>query len=280
MIKGLESSYVNELLTADGELRPDRAEQLQFLKTAFLNTEYLGVNLELAKDNPLGNKKVRQALNYGFDRAQMLATLRNNVGKPANSGFTPIGLPSFNASVVQGYSYQPDKARALLAEAGYPNGKGLPEIQLMVNPDYQDLCVFITRQWADLGLKVKIEVTESATLRQMMSKGQAPFFRGSWIADYPDAESFFTVFYGKNPAPPNYTRFSNADFDRIYEQALNENDDEQRYALYHQLDQILVEEAPVIFLFYDETAMITQKRVQGLTGNAQNLLNLQTVEKH
>ena len=72
-------------------------------------------------------------------------------------------------------------------------------------------------------------------LLEKMSKGQAPFFRASWIADYPDAESFLTVFYGKNPAPPNYTQFKNAKFDVLYEQALNENDDAKRYQLYQQI---------------------------------------------
>jgi len=272
-MSGLESSYVNELLTVDGQLQADKAQSLQFLKSPYLNTEYIGINLELGDaDFPLKNKKVRQALNYGFDRNKMLETLRNNVGKAANAGFVPRGLPAFNSQEVKGYSYNPDKARALLAEAGYPEGKGLPEISLYTNKDYQDLCTFISRQWEDIGLKVNIEVIESATLRQMMTKGQVNMFRGSWIADYPDAESFFTVFYSKNPAPPNYTRFKNPQFDQLYEMALQENDDQKRYTLYHQMDKILVEEAPVIFLFYDETALFARKEIQGLSKNAINLL--------
>ena len=114
----------------------------------------------------------------------------------------------------------------------------------------------------------------------MMSKGQAPFFRASWIADYPDAESYFTMFYSKNPAPPNYTNFSNAQFDQLYESALKENDDQKRYDLYHQMDQIIVEEAPVIFLFYDETALFAQKNIEGLSTNAINLLSLKRVRKN
>jgi len=246
---GLESSIINELLTPEGELQASKKDQLQFYKAAFLNTEYLGINMNFKnEDSPLAKKKVRQALNYGFDRQKMMQNLRNNVGKAADSGFTPRGLPSFDTEKVKGYSYNPDKARDLLKEAGFPNGKGLGEITLLTNKDYQDLCTFISRQWEDLGIKVQVEIVESATLRQMMSKGQAPFFRGSWIADYPDAESYFTMFYGKNPAPPNYTNFSSASFDQLYEAALLENDDKKRYELYQQMDQIIVEEAPVIFL--------------------------------
>ena len=277
---GLESSIINELLTAEGELQPSKKDQLQFFKAAFLNTEYLGINMNFDNEtSALAKKKVRQALNYGFDRQKMMQNLRNNVGKVANSGFTPRGLPSFDAQKVKGYNYNPEKARSLLKEAGFPNGEGLNGITLLTNNDYQDLCTFISRQWEDLGVKVQVEIIESATLRQMMSKGQAPFFRGSWIADYPDAESYFAMFYSKNPSPPNYTNFSNTNFDQLYESALQENDDEKRYDLYHQMDKILIEEAPVIFLFYDETALFAQKNIEGLSVNAINLLSLKRVKK-
>lgn len=277
-ISGLESSYVNELLTIDGDLKAEKAQDLQFLKSPYLNTEYLGINMDIEDtQNPLRIKAVRQALNYGFDRKKMMETLRNNVGKAADAGFVPRGLPSFDNTKVKGYRYDPDKARDLLKEAGFPNGKGFPEIALYTNKDYQDLCTFITRQWEDLGIKVNIEVIESATLRQMMTKGQVDLFRASWIADYPDAESFFTVFYSKNPAPPNYTRFRNTEFDRLYEAALKENDDQKRYDLYQQMDRILIEEAPVIFLFYDETALFANAKVRGLSKNAINLLSLKRV---
>ena len=277
-MSGLESSYVDELLTKDGNLQSELMEKIQFLKSPYLNTEYLGI-LQTEKRSPLHNKKVRQALNYGFDRRVMMRSLRNNIGSPAQSGFTPKGLPSFDAEKLKGYNYDVDKARALLREAGYPNGVGLPELSLLVNSDYVDLCTFITRQWEELGVKVKIELMESATLRKQMSEGKAPFFRASWIADYPDAESFYTMFYSKNPAPPNYTRFKNQEFDRLYELALLENDDQKRYEFYQEMDAILIEEAPVIFLFYDETALFAQKNISGLSKNAINLLSLKKVKK-
>lgn len=276
-LSGLESSYVDDVLKKDGTLRPENAEKMQFFKTPFLNFEYLGINQDFGTDNPLKDKKIRQALNYGFDRKKMLRELRNSVGQPANSGATPIGLPSFDATKVKGYRYNPAKARQLLAEAGYPNAEGLPEITLYTNNDYLDLCTFITRQWEDLGVKVKIELLESATLREMMKKGQASFFRASWIMDYPDAENYMSLFYSKNAAPPNYTRFQNAEFDRLYEAALIENDDNKRFELYHQMDKIIIEEAPVIFLFYDETARFAATNVKGLRTNASNLLTLKEV---
>jgi peptide/nickel transport system substrate-binding protein len=246
--------------------------------------EYLGILIDTMNSvqskaivSPLQVKKIRQALNFGFDRIQLLQTLRNNVGRPATAGFTPRGLPSFNELEVKGYWYDPAKAARLLSEAGFPGGQNLPGITLFCNNDYLDLCTFIARQWEDIGVKVNIEMMEIAMLRERMRNGQAPFFRASWIADYPDAESFLTCFYSKNSAPPNYTRFENAAFDRLYETALRETNTERRYNLYQEMDKILIEESPVVFLFYDETAQFANQKVRGLSRNAINLLSLKKV---
>jgi oligopeptide transport system substrate-binding protein len=277
---GLESSYINELLTSEGELRPELDGAISFQKNPYLNTEYFGVRLDSAPGGPLQLKKVRQALNFGFDRAMMLRTLRNDVGRPATSGFAPRGLPSFDDGAVPGYRYDPARAARLLAEAGFPRGRGLPEIVLLCNQDYLDLATFVVRQWDDLGLRVRIELTETALLRERMRNGQAPFFRASWIADYPDAESFLTCFYSKNGVPPNYTGFRHAGFDALYEASLREIDPEKRYALYRDMDRILIDEAPVVFLFYDETAQFSSPRFTGLPRNALSLLSLKRVRKY
>lgn len=276
---GLESSYIHELLEADGTLQPALRTSMYFLKNPYLNTEYLGIRLDSVQLTPLQQKQIRQALNYGFDRAQMLHTLRNNVGRPADAGFTPRGLPSYAPRRTPGYVYDPARAARLLAEAGFPRGQHLPPVTLLCNNEYLDLCTFIVRQWEELGIKVQIEVIETALLRERMRNGQAPFFRASWIADYPDAESFLTCFYGKNGAPPNYTHFNNIEYNRLYEAALRETDTESRYAMYEAMEKILIEEAPVVFLFYDETAQFARHNISGLSHNAINLLQLKKVKK-
>jgi len=276
---GLESSYIHELLTPEGNLQPALAQEIQYAKNPYLNTEYLGIRLDSAGLDVFKKKKIRQALNFGFDRALMLRTLRNGVGKPAKSGFAAAGLPSYDETAAPGYTYDPGKAAKLLVEAGFPNGKGLPEMELLCNQDYVDLATFIARQWEDLGVRVIIELTETSLLRERMRNSQAPFFRASWIADYPDAESFYTCFYSKNGAPPNYTAFHNEAFDKLYDAALKENDVEKRYNLYQAMDRILIDEAPVVFLFYDETAQFSRKNVSGLPLNAINLLSLKRVKK-
>ncbi|HWB63094.1 MAG TPA: ABC transporter substrate-binding protein, partial [Chitinophagales bacterium] len=228
--------------------------------------------------NPFLDKNLRLAVNYGFDRQQMLHYLRKDVGRPALSGFTPYGLPSFDAEKVKGYYYDVEKAKQYLKQAGHENGKGLPEMKLYTNETYKEYALYISKQLEQLGLKIKVEISQPSLLREWMTQGKVSFFRGSWLADYPDAENYFAVFYSKNSAPPNYTRFNNPRFDSLYEAALAENDDAKRYEIYHQMGQIIIAEAPVVPLYYDEVLRFSQKNITGLTPNALNLLNLKTVD--
>jgi len=279
-VSGLESSFVHDLLTKEGELLEKRQNELRLTKAPYLNSEYLGINMEnQPADSPLRIKKVRQALNLALDRPLMLSALRNGVGKPAIAGFVPAGLPSHDPSKVTGYIYDPDSARVLIKEAGYGEGNPMPEIEIFTNKDYLDLTTFVVRQWQEIGVNAKIEVLESSILRDGMRKGTIPFFRASWIADYPDAESFLCMYYSKYPAPPNYTRYNNPRYDELYEQAIRTSDTEERFAIYQMMDRMLVEDAPVIFLFYDETALFSPRNVTGVSENAINLLMVDEITK-
>jgi peptide/nickel transport system substrate-binding protein len=108
----------------------------------------------------------------------------------------------------------------------------------------------------------------------MTSNSRALFFRGSWIADYPDAENYLSVFYSKNPAPPNYTRYKNPQFDALFEKALTEENDSLRYKLYRQADQLMINDAPVVPLWYDKSVRLFQPNVTGFRSNGLNLLEL------
>lgn len=270
---GLESSYVNELLDEKGELLEKWKGQFDFHKASFLNTEYLGFNLRNPSDTVLKNKLFRQALNWGIDRALLLATLRNNMGLAGNAGFVPRGLPSFSAEKVVGYNYQPQKARALLKEMGYSG----QEITLTTNADYADICTFVAKQWADIGVRCRVEVLDAGTLRTLRDKGKLQVFRASWIADYPDEENFFSLFYGENPSPPNYFGFHNLRFDELYRLSQTELTEMDLGRTFNEMDGILVEEAPVVFLYYDRLAVFTDNRVIGFETNPLNGLDLRGV---
>ncbi len=276
-INSIDASYIDEVLDEDGNMKADLKDKFNLLKTPYLNTEYLGFLTTGSNEteNPFLNKKLRQAINYGFDRREMLKYLRNGVGKPAESGFTPFGLPSFDAEKVKGYTFDLEKAKQLLKESGYQPGTA--KLVLYTNETYKEYALFITKQLEKTGLNIRVEISQPSILREWMSQGKVQFFRGSWLADYPDAENYFAVFYSKNGSPPNYTRFNNKRFDALYEAALQENDDTKRFDMYHQMEAIIIEEAPVVPLYYDEVLRFSQKNIEGLTANGLNLLNLKTV---
>jgi len=280
-VNDIDPSFKDEVLTKKGELKKEWQDRILLSKHVQLNTEYLGIlvdtNNTLVQHSPLRLKKIRQAINDGFDRRKMMMYLRNSIGMPAESGFVPAGLPSFSDSLVKGYHFDPGKARRLLAEAGFPGGQGLPAITLTSIDIYADMAAFIAKQLEELGLKIKVDVVQKALLLEQTAKSQVLFFRGSWLADYPDAENFLSVFYSKNPAPPNYTRYNNPQFDRLYEQSLLEPDDSARYSLYREMDQLMILDAPVVPLWYDEVVHLVNKNVKGFEANGLNLLELRRV---
>ena len=283
-ISGIDASYKDELLTKNGDLRSKYSTRINLTKQPYLNTEYLGILIDTnfrAAESPLRLKLVRQAINYGFDRVKMMRYLRNNIGIAGTAGFVPAGVPWFDQKQVGGYYFDPDKARHLLGKAGYPGGKGLPSITLTTNASYLDLCKFIQSQLGEIGINLKIDVTPPATLREMIAQSKVSFFRGSWIADYPDAENYLSLFYTPNfcPAGPNYTHFSSVAFDKIYAESMIENNDSIRGVKYMQMDKLLIEEAPVAVLYYDQVLRFSQKNISGLSSNPLNLLNLKQVKK-
>ncbi|MDP4261936.1 MAG: ABC transporter substrate-binding protein [Bacteroidota bacterium] len=277
-INDIDASFKDEVLTKKGTLRKEWQGKIILEANPYLNIEYLGILMdtanELLKNSPLKMKKIRQAINYGFDRRKMILYLRNSLGTPAESGFVPMGLPSFDSSVVKGYVYDPEKSRQLLAEAGFPDGKGLLPIKLLTIAIYAEMASFIARQLEETGIKVEVETVQRSLLLDMTANSRALFFRGSWIADYPDAENYLSVFYSKNPAPPNYTRYKNPRFDALFEKALTEENDSVRYRLYRQADQIMINDAPVVPLWYDKAVRLFQTNVRGFNANGLNLLEL------
>lgn len=280
-INEIDATFKDEVITRQGELKKEWEGKIVMMKTPYLSTEYFGIVMDPGKpgvkNSPLRDLRVRQAVNYGIDRAKMLTYLRNSKGIPATSGFVPAGLPSFDTAAVKGYYYDPARSRKLLAEAGYPNGKGMPVITLVSIPLYADLADYAARQLQELGVKVQVEVMQRGPLIDLVAKSAVPFFRASWIADYPDAESFLAMFYSKNPAPPNYTRYSNPAYDKLYERALQENDDSVRYKLYQEMDRMIVADAPVVPVFYDMVMRFRQPNVLGLSSDGLNTLELRRV---
>ena len=272
-ISGIDGSYKDEILTNSGDLQEKYKQNVNLQSLPYLNTKYIGFLLD---NDPLPIE-IRKAINYGFDKVKMLKYLRNNIGTAAINGFVPIGLPSFNNDVI-GYSYNPRKAKDLILNSDFDVRK---EIILSTTSSYLDLCEYIQHSLEDIGLNVRVEVNPPSTHRQMVATSKLDFFRGSWIADYPDAENYLSLFYSKNFCPdgPNYTHFSDDRFDSLYELSLSETDLNKRYDFYNQMDQLLMDNAVIIPLYYDRVLRFSNNNISGFEGNAMNTLDLKRVKK-
>ncbi len=277
-VSGLDPSYKDEILTPKGKLSPKYASDVKMITGPYLNTEYLGFSLD-GSDKAVKDKRIRQALNYGFDRAKMILFLRNGMGTAATGGMIPSGLPGFGA---KGYEYNPAKARELIADYKKQTGDTNPTVQMSTSASYLDIAEYLQREWQKIGINIQVDVNPPSTLTQSISNGKVGFFKASWIADYPDAENYLSLFYSKNfsPAGPNYTHFKNAEFDKLYEAAFLETDDVKRQELYKKMDALIMEEAPVVPLFYDKASRFTRSNVTGLGINPLNLLVLKRVRKN
>jgi peptide/nickel transport system substrate-binding protein len=281
-VNDIDPSFKDEVLSKKGDLRKEWKDKIILNKHPFLNTEYLGILVDdknnILTRSPLKLKAIRQAINSSINRDKLIMYMRNSIGTSATGGFVPSGLPSANAENVKGYPYNPGKARELMKEAGYENGKNFPLITLLTVPVYADIGSFVAKQLEESGIKVQVEVIQKSLLLEQTAKSKALFFRGSWMADYPDAENYMAMFYSKNPAPPNYTRYKNPTFDVLYEKALIETNDSVRYSLYRQMDQLVINDAPVVPLWYDMAIHLVQPKVKNFKPNALNLLELRRVK--
>lgn len=277
-ISGLDNSYKDEILTTTGQLQPRYKEEVELVTSPYLNTEYLGFFLG-AESPEIQSPLIRQAVNYGFDRAKMVTYLRNGMGFPATAGFIPKGLPGYLP--IPGYDYQPEKARSLVLQYMEQTGDDKPEIVIGTNSQYLDICEYIQRELEKIGISVSVDVMPPSTLRQMKSSGELDVFRASWVADYPDAENYLSLFYSPNFTPngPNYTHYQNPILDSLYREALMVNRIQERRILYTKMDSLVTADAPVVPLFYDMAIRFVRKDVSGLGINPQNFLFLKKVKK-
>ena len=275
-INSLDTSYKDELLEPTGVLKDKYKKQINMLTGPYLNTEYIGMYLD-SDNEALKSKKIREAINLGFDRKLMVAFLRNNIGYASKKAFIPNGLPG---SSKKDFIYNPIFAKKLVNDFKKETGKD-PIITLSTDSNYIDLCEYLQRELQKIGIKINIEVMPTATLRQAKSSGKLELFRASWIADYPDAENYLSLFYSPNFSPngPNYTHFKNEKFDKMYEDALKIVSDSLRFTKYREMDSLALSDFPIVPLYYDQVVRFIQKDVIGMEINPINLLILKSVKK-
>ncbi len=285
MLSGIDAFNPKEVLDGNGQLKHFYQDKFNLQTIPYVKTDYFGFqideSIDFVKKGALRLKAIRQAINYGFDREKLIKFFRNNLGVPAVSGFIPSGMMSYNPKKVIGYNYNPEKVKQLLAEAGFPGGKGLPEITIHSSDGYSEILEFIQGQLSENGIKISISIDQPNELKKSVANNQVEFFRKSWICDYADEENFMSLFYSKNFSPVgfNYFHYKNPEFDKLYEAALIEQHPIKRMEMYQKMDQMVINDAPIVPLYYDQVVRLVGKNVQGLSLNSMNILNLKKVHK-
>ena len=275
MVSSPENSIIDQIFDYKGDLNPRFSSNFNLLKSPYLNTEYIGFNIQ---NNIKKDTLLRYAINSGIDRKKMMQYLRKNIGYPAESGIVPNGLN--NSFYLPRYNYDPDLSKKLISI--YKSNNDIDKINITIVSDsqYLDILEFIQSELEKIGVQVQIEITPPSILRQGKATGKFDAFRASWIADYPHVENYFSLFYSKNHTPkgPNYTFFSDRNFDELYELIGNKKSISYE-KISNNLENIIRRYSPIIPLYYDMSVRIVPKNISGLEANAINQLNLKRVVK-
>ncbi len=218
-----------------------------------------------------GNRALRQAFNYAVDKEYLCRVLQEGKDLP-QTGILPPGIPGYNPAL-KGYPYDPERARQLLAEAGYPDGKGLPEIPLIynTNENHQRIATQVQSDLARVGVRIVLRNLDWASYLNAVEgeaggPGEVPFFRMGWFADYPDPDNFLSILlHSRNWGPAgNASRYSNPVFDGLVDEAQTLSRMEDRIPLYRRAEQIAVEDAVWLFLYYYQDEAVVKPSVQEL----------------
>jgi oligopeptide transport system substrate-binding protein len=255
-------------------------------RTPEMITSYFEFNLtrDMFKD-----VRIRRAFSYAIDREKIVDdVLRGEAYGPGEFGLTPPTFPGYDVNQVKGYSYDREKARELMAEAGYPDGKGFPSVKLVVNSGgakNTKIAFEIQKQLMDvLNVSLDIDVVPIAKKDELSKKGKADMFRSGWVADYPSPESFLWVLYGKNVPEsldeiswPNTPRYVNPEYDELFEKAVAATSREEAYKYFVEAENIMMEDAPVIVLYYNESYRLLQANVRNFYSNPLNFIDFTSV---
>lgn len=233
--KGMTDGYAKKGITL--EITPD------------LDITYIAFN----HDDPLfqGQKGLllRRAMSLAYDNAQNNELFQNNRGILAQT-LLPPGIAGFDENYENPYGkYDVEKAKALLAEAGYPEGKGLPELnyEIASSTDARQGAEFFQKMMAAIGIKIKVNQNTWPELTKKVKQRQAQMFGMAWLGDYPDAENFFQLIYGPNSSPgPNGGNYNDAKFNAMFDKSTVMQDSPERTAIYKEMAQYSAEQVPMI----------------------------------
>lgn len=262
--------YLNGQLDWDTKppntLIPLLKERDDFVSTPFLACYFYRVN---TSKPPLDDPLVRKALNMAIDKQTIVDSIVKGGQVPARS-FVPPGMNGYQS----GYcgEYDVEQAKRLLAEAGYPNGKGLPTIEILYNTadSHRDIAEVIQQDWKkNLGVDVSLRNLEWGTFLDTLRVGDYMVSRSGWIGDYADPNTFLDMFV--TDGPNNQTKWSNSLYDEGIEKAKYESDPVRRMAIFKEMEQTLMDEQPIIPIYFYVSLNMVNSRVKGFTANLQDV---------
>jgi oligopeptide transport system substrate-binding protein len=234
-------------------------------------------------------KDVRLAFNYAVDREKIVTYTLQGEGVPGIYGIVPPSFKEYDIKKIKGYSFDPDKARKHLADAGYADGKGFPKLTLQINNagngrNIQIGEVIQKMLKENLNIDIEMNVLPLSEHVERFESGKALFWKTGWTADYPDPETFLTLLYSKhipkNHADKSYinaSRYTNVKFDSLFTLAMKEVDPKKRMDLYLQADQVAIDDAAIMPIFYEENYRLVQTYVKNFPANAMEYRDLSRV---
>lgn len=259
---GLETGEISIAYDIDpvdiGTVKAD--DSLEYLSEPSLSIDYIGMN-NLKK--PFDDVRVRRAMNYAINVPEILDTILEGDGELAAS---PLQSAVFGATKdVDVYEYDPEKAKALLAEAGYPDGQGFPSVVLLYNPEkgHGTVMQAVQDMWkTNLGIDVQLQSQEWKVFIATRNEKNYEIARDGWGADYVDPMTFLDML--QTTSGQNNSGYSNPEYDKIIDEAKAEQDPSKRFELFRQAEDILMEDMPVIPLYYDTQPMGVKNYIKDL----------------
>lgn len=259
MVSKLPIEEIQNIMGSLDDAKKGKNKNFIIQTTSGLAVQYYGF---LTTSDIFSDKRVRQAFNYAIDREKLIVNVMQGDGTPAYHGFVPK-FPGYPIEKVQGFEFDIDKARQLMKDAGYDNGSGFPAVTLQLNSGgtTNELLAQAVQSMLkeNLGVDIKLDILPINQHTVKVETGATDFWRLGWIADYPDPEIFLNQFYSMHvpdnenePAYLNSFRYKSPEFDRLFEAALAETDPQKRMQLFAQADQVVVNDAVVMPIYYDD----------------------------
>lgn len=289
-VSALDPEWMAALKNEDGGWKPEWEGRFNVHRVPYLKTDYVGVLVDSAALSSAGfpatSAEIRRAMSMALDRQALVRELRAGEAEPA-VGFVPPGMPGFQPGERTervDLTWSPDSARRLLASQGIGPQAPLQRLQgltLGTKPGMADLAAALQYAWAAFGIDIDIDIAPSAIDADRVAQSQMPLFRKSWLADYPDAENFLSLFHPDRWCPngPNYTHFENGQVTKKLDQAAGMVPGEARQKVLREVEQEVLDAMPVIPLWHDEVVHLVSSRWDGWQVSPTNRLDLRQVRR-